>query len=346
MLALVRMPRLLLGTTVLVLVALSESAFAVTIDWVGVGDPGNPPWCECVFGGWTAGAVAYPYQISKYEVTNSEYAEFLNAKAAADPLGLYNAGMASGYGGITRSGSPGSYTYTAIAGRENMPVNFVSYYDALRFANWLNNGQGSGDTETGAYTLLGGTPIPSNGTTVERNGGAAIFLPSEDEWFKAGHYRRVGGATSANPFWNDYPFAGQQFGGNVALPPTCEGPPGASSTSANCGGVGDLTSVGSYSMSPSAHATFDQGGNVAEWSDFNAYFGTRSAVHGGSYKGGYLGVDQHYVDRDQEFDYVGFRVASPSPPPTPVPIGDVAAPVVAGLLLVTSLLSLTRKHPV
>ena len=39
-------------------------------------------------------------------------------------------------------------------------MNYVSYFDALRFANWMNNGQESGDTESGAYTLLDGTGFP------------------------------------------------------------------------------------------------------------------------------------------------------------------------------------------
>ena len=38
----------------------------------------------------------------------------------------------------------------------------------------MNNGQGTGDTETGAYTLLGGTAAPSNADTVTRNTGATI----------------------------------------------------------------------------------------------------------------------------------------------------------------------------
>jgi formylglycine-generating enzyme required for sulfatase activity len=100
--------------------------------------------------------------------------------------------MATGTGGITRSGSDGSYTYAAIAGREKMPVNRVSYFDALPFVNWLHNGQGSGDTETGAYTLHGGTPTPSN-PMVQRNPGAFIFLPTDDEWYKAAYYDTGGG---------------------------------------------------------------------------------------------------------------------------------------------------------
>jgi formylglycine-generating enzyme required for sulfatase activity len=303
------LPRLLLGATVLVFVALSESAFAVTIDWVSIGDPGNAPYFETSFG-WTAGAVDHPYQISKYEVTNAQYAEFLSAKAAVDdPLALYNTGMGSGYGGITRSGNSGSYTYSAIAGRENMPVNFVSYYDSLRFANWLNNGQGSGDTETGAYTLLGGTPVPSNGTTVWRNVGATILLPSEDEWLKAGYYDPGLG------FWHDLPFANAPPNAS----PFCEAPPGTTSSSANCSLVGDVTDVGSYTVSRSAYGTFDQGGNVWEWSDLTTSFGpsTRGGLHGGSFRGNsFLYIAQSYDDKDREVDDQGFRVASIPEPAT------------------------------
>jgi hypothetical protein len=35
----------------------------------------------------------------------------------------------------------------------NLPVTWIDYSDAVRFANWLHNGQGSGSTETGAYTI-------------------------------------------------------------------------------------------------------------------------------------------------------------------------------------------------
>lgn len=125
----------------------------VTIDWVFVGSPGNAPDTASNCAAANCGSVPYNYYISKYEVTNGQYAEFLNAKAAvSDPLELYDTAMASdGFfgGGIIRSaGSSGSYTYAVKSGFENKPVNFVSFYDALRFTNWLNNGQGSADTET------------------------------------------------------------------------------------------------------------------------------------------------------------------------------------------------------
>ena len=114
-------------------------ALAVSIDWVRVGMAGNAADERTGFG-----AVDYAYRIGKYEVTNAQYTEFLNAVAVADPNALYNTRMASGLGGIARSGGAGSYSYDAIVGREQMPVVFVSFYDALRFANWMHNDQLAG----------------------------------------------------------------------------------------------------------------------------------------------------------------------------------------------------------
>jgi len=240
---------------------IAGSASAVTMDWTPIGNPGNA--CDLQAGVGCFGAVPYSYSIGTYEVTNAQYAEFLNSKAGTDPLGLYDPNMgnpvpgSSGYGGIARSGNAGSYTYTAIAGRENMPVNWVSFYDSVRFANWMNNGQGGGDTETGAYTLLGGTPNPSNNWQITRNQGAAIAISSENEWFKAAYYD----ASTLSYF--AYP-----AGSSVAT--TCSGPSTTPNT-ANCGAgfthQGDFTPVGAYVVSASPYGTFDQGGNAIEWNE-------------------------------------------------------------------------------
>ncbi len=167
----------------------------VVIETVTVGDLGNADDTQ----GDGYGGVDYEYRIGKYEVTNAQYAEFLNAVAASDPHGLYNTGMAGGFGGITRSGSSGSYVYSTIAGRANMPVNFVSWYDTLRFANWMHNDQPTGaqdptTTEDGAYDM-------ALGSSVVRKPGALMFLTSEDEWYKAAYYK---GAGTGAGYW-DYP---------------------------------------------------------------------------------------------------------------------------------------------
>lgn len=253
------MRALLHRSSCLLSLLIASAASAVTMDWTFIGDPGNAA------DDTGYGAVNYAYNIGTYEVTNSQYAAFLNAKAASDPFELYSEGMGNS-GAISRSGNSGSYTYSAT--RPTMPVNFVSFYDALRFANWLHNGQGAGDTETGAYTLLGGTATPSNGTTVTRNAGWTIALTSEDEWYKAAYYD----AASASYF--DFP-----AGTNTE---TVCSTPTATPNHANCA-LPNLTPVGSYTGSDSPFGTFDQGGNVWEWNETIIDPGVR-AQRGGSFR--------------------------------------------------------------
>ena len=82
---------------------IDSSASAITMDWTFVGNPAN---AADITG---SGAVGYAYSIGTYEVKNAQYAEFLNAKAAADPYGLYQQFVMNGtYGGISRSGGSGS----------------------------------------------------------------------------------------------------------------------------------------------------------------------------------------------------------------------------------------------
>jgi formylglycine-generating enzyme required for sulfatase activity len=303
------MPRL---CSSLLLLLIASSASAVSIDWTPIGNPGNAcdPQPQGCFG-----AVAYSYRIGTYEVTNAQYAEFLNAKAASDPLGLYSPSMALGFGGITRSGVSGSFTYATIAGRGEMPVNDVTFYDTLRFANWMNNGQGAGSTETGAYTLLGGTASPSNGLGVTRNGGATIFLPSENEWYKAAYYSAPGTG------YFDYP-AGSD------TQTTCAAPT-ATANRANClNAVGDLTPVGSYPGSVSPYGTLDQGGNVFEWNEAIDASGSFRGFRGGGFVGGPLSLAASMrVDfgPSNQFEVVGFRLAM-------VPEPSTGLLVIAGLL--------------
>jgi len=130
----------------------TTTAHALTIETVVVGNPGNAPDQDYHIdpirqgpndGG--RGAVAYTYEIGKYEVTNAEYVEFLNAVAATDTHSLYRTSMNNATrGGITRSGASGNYSYTLRPNMANKPVNFVSFLDSARFVNWLHNGQPSG----------------------------------------------------------------------------------------------------------------------------------------------------------------------------------------------------------
>jgi beta-lactam-binding protein with PASTA domain/formylglycine-generating enzyme required for sulfatase activity len=280
----------------------------VTLGFVTVGDPGNAADPATTFG-----AVAATYMIGETEVTNAQYAEFLNAKAVSgDPLGLYDPNMA---GSINRSGTIQLSTYSVVAGRENKPVFRVDFYDTLRFANWLNNGGGSGDTETGSYTLEGGTEIPSNGPTVTRNASARIALTSEDEWYKAAYY------DAASMSYNPYPFA-DGFDGAA-----CEVPAGTTSHSANCFGADvDGSDVAAYTTSPSDYGTFDQGGNAAEWNE--AIIDSERVARGGNWGSAadtlaatfWVGHDPIFAD-----GFTGFRVVS-------IPEPDQAILLLAALI--------------
>jgi formylglycine-generating enzyme len=249
------------------LAALAPPASAVTIDWVSVGDPGNA--CDTQPQG-CFGEVNYSYVIAKHAVTNAQYTEFLNTVDAtgANSLGLYNPLMehdpaaetvffGAQHGGITfDAGAADGSKYAVKSGFDDKPVVYVSFFDALRFTNWLYNDQGSGSTETGAYTLLGGTAIPTNWDTVTRNPEATIFLPTEDEWYKAAYYD----ALSTSYF--DFP-----AGSDTQI--VCD-TPGSTPNTANCNGalnIGTLTDVGAYTGSASPYGTFDQGGNTWEWNE-------------------------------------------------------------------------------
>ncbi len=289
------------------ILACVSDAQASTMAWVTVGDPGNVD--DTHYDGW--GGVAETYNIGKYEVTNAQYCEFLNAVASlSDPHILHHPSMSyvADFGGITRSGLSGNYTYNTIAGRENMPVNFVPWYNTLRFANWMHNGLGSGDTEDGAYDM-------SLGASVVRKPGALVWLPSEDEWYKAAYYDpdKEGGLG----YW-DYPTGSDN-------PPTVEHPSGTDmiygSANAGLGVVGDLTDVGAYTAKPSdsAYGTFDQGGNVWEWNEARLLIWEQPGDEDKRFvRGGSLSVDVTLMRariRDDNnplvgFNDVGFRVAA------------------------------------
>ncbi len=203
---------------------LGGTALAVNIETVPVGNPGNAGELsgDDLYMGpkRICGAVAYAYDMGRFEITAGQYCEFLNAVAKTDTYGLYNRNMwSSSYGcKIQQSGLSGSYTYSVAADWANRPVNWVSYWDACRFANWLHNGQptgaqDAGTMETGAYTLNGYNGV--DGRTIQRNVGWKWAVASEDEWHKAAYHKNDG--VTGNYF--DYPTSSDSVPSNQLLNP-------------------------------------------------------------------------------------------------------------------------------
>ena len=233
------------------LLAFVADASAVVMNWSYVGNSGNA--ADQSFNGDPAfGAVGYTYNIGTYDVTVSQYAEFLNTKnpTGVDFLGLFPGNLNAPFEGIRYvDNAPSGSHYTVAFGFANFPANYVTWYDAIRFANWMNNGQGNGDTETGAYTLgaLDGNGHPLN-PPLTHNPGAKIWLPTENEWYKAAY--NIPGTNS----YFQYP---SNNGLNMAPSYPTNVP-----NSANYGalfGPGRPTDVGAYSGSPSLYGAFDMG---------------------------------------------------------------------------------------
>jgi formylglycine-generating enzyme len=241
-----------------------------SLEMVSVGNPGN------VADATGYGKVDYTYRIGKYDVTSAQYCEFLNAVAKTDTYGLYHSGMAIVGGGwercgcgIVQSGDSGNYAYSVLPGFENFPVNDVTWGDAARFSNWLQNGQptcaeGAGTTETGAYTMNGKTSH-ADLMTITRNAGATYFLPSQNEWYKAAFYK--GGSTDAG-YWL-YPTRSNDPPSNVLSATGTNNANYCSGTFPNgcTDPVAGLTIVGSFKASPGPYGTYDQGGNVYQWNE-------------------------------------------------------------------------------
>jgi len=305
--------------------AIASAAQAVVIDTVPVGNTGNTGELSGTGAGGfgpdrICGAVAYTYNIGKYEVTAGQYTVFLNAVAATDTYGLYSTSMwSSEYGcKIEQTDTGSGYSYSVASAWADRPVNYVSFWDACRFANWLHNGQptgaqGAGTTETGAYTLDGYNG--GDGQTIQRNPGWKWALTSEDEWYKAAYHKNDG--DTGNYF--DYATSNDSLPSNDLVSPD----PGNNANFYDGHFTIDSpyyrTPVGEFENSESPYGTFDQCGNVLEWNEAIVYAGEGwcyRGLRGGAYAyGGLYAAHRNYND-PSEYSFTGFRVSEVPEPAT------------------------------
>jgi hypothetical protein len=199
------------------------------------------------------------------------------------------------------------------------PVNFVDWFAAARVSNWLMNGAtGTSSTETGAYTLVGGT----SGTAPAVNNGATFYIPTDDQWYKAAYYK--GGGTNAG-YW-DFATQSDMIPTAVTADGTGIGSAGSTGNFANYdfvadwnGQDGNVTTVGTNSGA-SAYGAFDMGGNVFEWNDLNGAAGSSRELRGGGWNSlaAYLSTSIRFPSSPSyEQSDGGFRLASPVAVPEP-----------------------------
>jgi len=314
------------------LLAAPAGAAPITYQQVTVGNAGNANDT----GGGNIGAVAYDYQIGKYDVTIGQYTSFLNAVAATDTYSLYNSSMGTNLNiaGISQTVGSGGYAYSVI-GSANRPITFVSWWDSARFSNWMANGQPTGaqtsaTTENGAYNVNGaisGNAAAKNVTNPNTNAAPTFFIPNQNEWYKAAYYSPTLNSGSGGY----YAYATQSSTDPGSLV-------GSRANQANykngvysvtqVGGPIDpnqnyLTDVGAFSGSGSFYGTFDQSGNVYQWNDLDGAAGSSRGLRGGNWKAGSAfnlsSSFSNSVDPSLENNVIGFRLASPVSGPSGVP---------------------------
>ena len=270
-----------LGATVVLAVVIVAVALGDHVDarnameFVRVGHPDNAGEQSRLPGDETYyGSVGYVFDMGMYHVTNAQYVQFLNAvdRDGSNPNGIYNASMAGNFGGIAFNSGAGAGAKYAVrtvseVSRGDRPVNFVSWYDAARYTNWLT----TGDTERGAYTFTGPTAVAAildHATAVSTLNqwiaaagsgyddltpvSSVVFLPNEQEWYKAAYYDpTLAGGTGG---YYLYGTGKNQITGTEAnYSDSGFGRPTAVGT----------REVGSHLASP--YGAYDMAGNVFDW---------------------------------------------------------------------------------
>jgi formylglycine-generating enzyme required for sulfatase activity len=274
-------------------IASAELIRGISIDFVTIGNPGNPGDVRTgtdedgnpVAAPYGCGAVDYEYRIGKYEVTNAQWDDFVTAAGA--PTG--NPSFA--YDGFT------SWT------GDNIPTNNVTWYEATQFCNYLT----SGDKSRGAYQFSGDNSNPGDFVRVDRDSalstyGIVYVIPTEDEWYKAAYYTGSSYSTYANG--------------------TDTAPIGDVDTNYVYYAIGVPWDVGSGTEEQ--NGTFDIMGNAWEWNE-TPITGSNRGQRGGSYFGGSDGSRSSSPGYDVPPFFTdglsGFRVASVPEPTTLLLLG-------------------------
>lgn len=214
----------------------------------------------------------------------------------------------------------------------------MSWGDAARFANWLTNGQpsgaqGPGTTETGSYTLNGATQN-SVLNAVTRNSGGRYFIPTTAEWYKAAYYDPTKGGPN---YWH---YAMRTDSSPYSAKPPGTAAPNSSRVANFFQSDGDslnnyddgyavtgsqtllfsqnyLSDVGAYVSAPSYYGTFDQGGNLVEWTE--GLTSNARIQRGGSWIDNFSALDSEIAlgfSAQSESGKAGFRISEVPEPAT------------------------------
>ncbi len=202
------------------------------IPFVTIGDPGNA--ADTTGAPNPAGRVDYTYRIGQFEVPEEAIRKANAASVlAGTPLGL-----------------------TLDERGPQKPATGLSWFEAARFVNWLNEDQGHApaynfDT-SGEFQLWTIADPGFNPGNPFRNSLARYVLPSVDEWYKAAYYD-----PDLDVYW-DYP-----TGSDDPPTPVASGTDPGTAVWNQIDGPADVQLAGGASP----YGTVAQGGNVLEWQE-------------------------------------------------------------------------------
>jgi formylglycine-generating enzyme required for sulfatase activity len=147
--------------------ALADNVRGINIDFVTIGNAGNPGDTRTIAHPNGCGSVGYNYRIGKYEVTNAQWNTFTTATGAptGNPSNAYD-GNAAYIGNF-------------------QPTNCVSWYEVAQFCNYLT----SGYKGLGAYQLGTDGSITVNRDVAVSAYGTIYVIPTENEWYKAAYFK-------------------------------------------------------------------------------------------------------------------------------------------------------------
>jgi formylglycine-generating enzyme required for sulfatase activity len=253
-------------------------------DFVTIGDTrggaGNPAYDGPVGGtGYPGGrgSVGYEYRIGRLEVTTGQWLDFINTFAHLPQYEFFGDPSRWGAGVDGSFGGPGRrYVLSTVLPNAAMtPVQGLSWRECATYCNWLHNGKSSDPASliTGAYdtTTWGrdGTfvnPFTDGDTHLP---GALFWIPTLDEWLKAGHYDPDRFGPGQPGYW--------EYSHSSDLPPVF-GPPGIGQTQG--GNYGDWrTPLASYPDVQSPWGLLDTTGGVREWTEEWTSLSNRNVRH-------------------------------------------------------------------
>lgn len=234
------------------------------IDLVRVRAVNNPAWQGDGTVGDRAigrGSVGYEYSIGKFEVTTSQWVEFVNAAANRPASEQLPHIAAPGHWGAV----PGASGWTVPAGNEMLPVGNISWRMAAMYCNWLHNDKATNREAflNGAYDASTFTFTPGGRFRDQQthNAGARYWIPTWDEWLKAAHYdpNKQNPDGSVGGWW--------KYSITSDTEPT-RGLPGVGQTNTG-GGIPNPFGIplGAYTDVTSPWGLYDVAGATAEWTE-------------------------------------------------------------------------------